>query len=262
MTAEISLAHPRALAQADNLIAVASGKGGVGKTWFGVTLAHALARRGGKTLLFDGDLGLANVDVQLGLMPDQDLGMVVEGRLALDECVTGFDDGGFDVIAGRSGSGALALLQGEKLGGLRDELVVLARKYTNVVLDLGAGVDGVVRTLSAASGTILVVTNDEPTSITDAYAFIKVMVSRYPGSDVRIVVNMASGKKEAQRTFETLTKACESFLKYSPKLAGIIRRDENIKDAIRHQVSMLTRHPTSAASQDVEAIAKSLMKER
>ena len=262
MTAEISLAHPRALSRADNLVAIASGKGGVGKTWFSISLAHALARLGSKTLLFDGDLSLANVDVQLGLMPDQDLGKAVSGHMRLDECITSYEVGGFDVVAGRSGSGSLALLQGEKLEGLKEELLVLARNYARVVLDLGAGVDRVVRSLSAASGTVLVVTNDEPTSITDAYAFIKVMASRYPGIDIRIVVNMAAGKKESQRTFDTLATACRSFLKYSPQFAGAIRRDENVKDAIRHQTSLLIRHPTSAASQDVEAIAKGLMKER
>ena len=196
MTAEISLAHPRALARADNLIAVASGKGGVGKTWLSISLAHAFARSGHRTLLFDGDLGLANVDVQLGLVPDQDLGKAVSGHMALDECITSYQSGGFDVVAGRSGSGSLALLQGEKLEGLKDELLMLARKYERVVLDLGAGIDGVVRSLSAASGTVLVVTNDEPTAITDAYAFIKVMASRYPGIDIRVIVNMAAGKKE------------------------------------------------------------------
>ena len=85
--------------------AVASGKGGVGKTWFAITLSHALANLGRKTLLFDGDLGLANVDIQLGLMPKHDLGTVVSGKLPLNQATLSFDDGGFDIIAGRSGFG-------------------------------------------------------------------------------------------------------------------------------------------------------------
>jgi len=84
-----------------NIVAVASGKGGVGKTWFSITLSHALAKMGKRVLLFDGDLGLANVDVQLGLMPRRDLNDVIRGRLGMDKVTQRFEDGGFDIVAGR-----------------------------------------------------------------------------------------------------------------------------------------------------------------
>jgi hypothetical protein len=93
-----------------NVVAVASGKGGVGKTWFSITLAHALARAGHRTLLFDGDLGLANIDVQLGVAPYRDLGAVIAGKATMAQVVERYEDGGFDVVAGRSGSGNLASL--------------------------------------------------------------------------------------------------------------------------------------------------------
>src|SRR5580700_4785420 len=89
-----------------NMIAIASGKGGVGKTWFAITLCHALAKRGKDVLLFDGDLGLANVDIQLGLTPERDLGAVVEGSSNLSGAVKKYKEGGFDILAGRSGSGS------------------------------------------------------------------------------------------------------------------------------------------------------------
>ena len=247
---------------ASNIIAVASGKGGVGKTWFSITLAHALAQQGEKTLLFDGDLGLANVDVQLGLMPDLDLGQVITGQVTLEQSIAAFTAGGFDVISGRSGSGALALSQTPALRKLKNEVTTLSQKYSAVILDLGAGVDGMVRSLIPETGTTLIVTNDEPTSITDAYAFIKIMLSHQSKTDMRIVVNAAMGKKDGHRTFNTLSKACETFLGYSPRLAGTIRRDLNIRDAIRHQAPMLSRFPVSMASQDVETIAMNLLKQR
>jgi flagellar biosynthesis protein FlhG len=250
MTAPLPAASTRSLARADNMVAVASGKGGVGKTWLAATLAHALARQGGRTLLVDGDLGLANVDIQLGLTPERDLGAAVAGRLALAEAITRYRDGGFDVLAGKSGSGALGMLQGARLEALRDDLLDVARGYDRVVIDLGAGVDGPVRAF------------DEPTSLTDAYALIKVIAARYPGSDIRIVVNMAGGKQEAQRTYNTLAGACRNFLKFSPPLAAVIRRDPNVKDSIRHQAPMLTRHPNSAAAVDVEALARSIAERR
>jgi len=109
-----------------NVIAVASGKGGVGKTWLAITLAHALARAGARTLLFDGDLGLANVDIQLGLMPKHDLGSVLAGRLTLSQVAMTYEDGGFDIIAGRSGSGRLADIAPSRLQILGDDLASVA----------------------------------------------------------------------------------------------------------------------------------------
>ncbi|MFQ5533701.1 MAG: MinD/ParA family protein [Sphingomonadales bacterium] len=244
-----------------NLITIASGKGGVGKTWIAVTLCHAFALAGRKALLFDGDLGLANVDIQLGLMPERDLGHVIAGGLDLHSAITQFTDPSgrkFDIIAGKSGSGSLATLGRPQLRSLKNELLMLAGGYDHVVLDLGAGLDGVVTTLAANVGKTLVVVTDEPTSLTDAYAFIKVHSMRYPGSDIRILVNMAASPKGGEKTYETLRRACEGFLKLSPPLAGIIRRDEKVRDALRHQTPILTRHPQCKAGGDIERIALKL----
>ncbi len=239
-----------------NIIAVASGKGGVGKTWLSITLAHALARVGQRTLLFDGDLGLANVDVQLGVTPRRDLGSVIAGQVTMAQAVSRYDDGGFDILAGRSGSGSLASLPTGRLTSLRTDLHGLAQNYDWVVLDLGAGIERAVRILVGHSRTCLVVATDEPTSITDAYAFIKVTAMEHLADDIRIVVNMASGTRDGERTYGTLRKACREFLKIEPPLAGIVRRDDHVKDSIRRQTSLLTRHPNTEAALDVEAIAK------
>jgi flagellar biosynthesis protein FlhG len=241
-----------------NMLAVASGKGGVGKTWLSVTLAQALARDGKRVLLFDGDLGLANVDIQLGLQPRNDLGGVLDGSYGLNEAAAAHPSGGFDVIAGRSGTGSLANIPAGRLQALMQELTQLAPSYDRVILDLGAGLDRTVRQFAAMARTSLVVATDEPTSLTDAYAFIKLAHTQTPGTDLRVVVNMASSPAEGERTYATLLKACESFLKISPKLAGVIRRDGKVKDAIRHQVPILTRHPNSPAAEDVEALARRL----
>ncbi len=259
MTSEQSPAlHPAARAKGRNMTAIASGKGGVGKTWFAITLAHALARQGQRTLLFDGDLGLANVDIQLGLMPKHDLGGVLSGRLTLNQAAMAYDDGGFDVIAGRSGSGRLANLPPSRLRLLGDDLALLAAAYDQVILDLGAGVERTVRQLTDNAGTCIVLTTDEPTSLTDAYAFVKVTHMDRPGTDIRIVVNMANSTREGERTYNTLNKACEGFLKMSPPLLGVVRRDTKVRESIRNQVSLLTRFPNTEAATDVEAIARKL----
>src|SRR5579883_1563964 len=148
----LTVEKPAPLPRGANVIAVASGKGGVGKTFFAITLTHALAMRGQRALLFDGDLGLANVDVQLGLMPNRDLGGVIAGRLTLTQAKTPFAPGNFDVIAGRSGTGSLAALAPSRLALLGGDLAELARSYDQVVMDLGAGVDRMVRQLASHAG--------------------------------------------------------------------------------------------------------------
>jgi flagellar biosynthesis protein FlhG len=257
---EVSSVFPANITQlrGHNVIAVASGKGGVGKTWFSITLTHALTKLGRNSLLFDGDLGLANVDIQLGLMPKRDLGSVVDGRLSLQSAAERFPDGGFDIIAGRSGSGNLANLTVARLNELRTELLSVARNYDAVVIDLGAGVDRTVRQLSGPAGITLVVTTDEPTSLTDAYAFIKVTHATNPNADLRVVVNMASSVREGERTYTTILKACQNFLKFAPPLAGITRRDQKVRDAIRNQTPLLIRSPSSDAASDVRNLAAKL----
>ena len=250
--------HPSTKPVASNIIAVASGKGGVGKTWFSVTMTQLLAQSGQRMLLFDGDIGLANVDIQLGLMPDIDLGSVVIGQANLRAAITPYPEGGFDVIAGKSGSGALATLKKSRLMEMRDDLVGLAANYDRVIVDLGAGLEPMVQILTASAGVILIVTTDEPTSITDAYAVIKIVAHRNPSADIRIVVNIVDAKKDGLRTYQALRKACQVFLKIEPKLAGIVRRDTKVKDSIRHQMSILNRHPRSGAGGDVLNIMRAI----
>lgn len=241
-----------------NLIAIASGKGGVGKTWFSITLSQALSKMGRKVLLFDGDLGLANVDIQLGLMPERDLGAVIDRSATLEQVAQRYPAGGFEIVAGRSGSGSLASLTTQRLSELRNDLLALAPKYDHVLLDCGAGIDRNVRVLSGPAGVTLVVTNDEPTAITDAYAFIKVTYATNPVADVRLIVNQANTQRDGERTFATIHKACENFLGKSPALGGIIRRDPRVPDSIRHQSPLLTRSPNTEAAEDVERIAAAL----
>ncbi len=244
-----------------NILAVASGKGGVGKTWFSITLSCALSRRGQRVLLFDGDLGLANVDIQLGLMPKHDLGSVVTGRVTITQALEHYEAGGFDVVAGRSGSGSLANVPLSRLQLLGEDLALTAKNYNRVIIDLGAGVEKAIRELARPAGTILVVTSDEPTSLTDAYAFIKVTAMERAGVDIRVVINNANSAREGERTYATLRKACEGFLKISPPLVGVIRRDMRVREAIRNQTPIIIRSPSSEAAMDVEAIAERLASE-
>lgn len=244
-----------------NIIAVASGKGGVGKTWFSITLAHALALMGKKVLLFDGDLGLANVDVQLGLMPKRDLNDVIRGRLSLDKVVQRYEDGNFDIVAGRSGQASLSSLPSQRLAMLRDQILEVADSYDVVICDLGAGVDRTVRMLSATATRTILVTTDEPTSLTDAYAFIKLGNAAGMSKNISIVVNMAPSESEGEKTYKTLLKACSNFLRLKPPLVGMVRHDPKVKESIRHQTPLLIRSPNTQAASDMEDIAQEVWSE-
>jgi len=243
-----------------NLITVASGKGGVGKTWFASTLCHALAQKGKKALLFDCDFGLANVDIQLGLMPEHDLGQVISNQITLEDAIYGQSESGliFDIISGQSGSGALASLKMECLIDLGGRICNLAQKYDYTIMDLGAGVENSVMTLARASDKVIVVITADPTSLTDAYAFIKLHNMRNNDAEIHIVVNMAEDQSEGRRAFDKIQKVCQNFLNISPKLLGIIIRDKHVADAIRAQAPLLSRYPQSAAGENVIEIARKL----
>ena len=243
-----------------NIITIASGKGGVGKTWISATLADSLSRSGKRVLLFDGDLGLANIDVQLGLNPSKDLSGVVTGKYSLKEAIMRVPNTKFDLLPGKSGSGILTVLKSDKILRVKETIEEVSQYYDWVIADLSAGIDTSVRTLTYNNGIILVVITNDPTSLTDAYVYIKILNMKYPNSDIRILVNMAKSKKEGLNTFQTISNSCYTFLKIKPELAGIIRNDNCVKTTIRHQDLILNKFPSAISSNDMTELKKEILK--
>ena len=248
----------RAPRPAGPMLAVASGKGGVGKTALAIAMSHAFTRRGQRTLLVDADLGMANVDVQLGVSSPSDLAAVVSGDVSLAEAVCAAGENSFDMIAGPSGSAALASLDIDTVSRLAAGVTAASMAYDRTLIDLAAGAERATIRLAAAADDVIMVITDEPTSLTDAYAFVKTLRMRDEGACPFVVVNNAPDKAAAQAAYQGFAKTCESFLGFKPPLAGIVRRDIHVSKAIRAQTLLEKRYPSSEAASDVARLVRTL----
>ena len=203
-----------------NIIAVAFGKGGVGKPGSPSPWRTRSPGSAAGTLLFDGDLGLANVDIQLGLMPQHDLGGVLAGRLSLAQATLPFAPGGFDIVAGRSGCGRLAGVPAARLTKLGDDLAATAAGDDYVILDLGAGLERTVRELTRLAGTCVIVTTDEPPRSPTPTRSSKDTRLQDAGADIRH--RRQPGELGARRRTDLRRplRALELFLHIAPPLLG------------------------------------------
>lgn len=240
------------------IIAFASGKGGVGKTGMCLNTAALLAKQGKKVLVFDGDLGLGNVDVQLGLAPEKDLSDVMEGTTALADIITPTSKG-FSIIPGRSGSNKLPFLDALERRNILNDIMSIANMYDVVFLDIAAGInDEVLGFLNFADRTVLVVTPD-PSSVTDAYAVVKMLKTKYDKATCEILVNNSGGEMEGKKTFEKMHIAAEKFLGVDLPLLGVIPHDRQYAAAVKMQELAVTTFPSCKAIERLTVVARGLL---
>jgi flagellar biosynthesis protein FlhG len=245
----MSLAGPR-------LTAIGSGKGGTGKTFIALTLAQAFANQGERVLVCDADLGLSNTAVHLGLARSGDLPGFLSGRTPLKNAIATVETPGhapFDLLAAPSGSGVLADADNVTVQRL-SELLRKACGYDRVVIDLGAGIGETVLTLAAESDDAVVVMTPDPASLTDAYAFVKLVLKRTGGRAPALVVNMATGAPEAKRTAEALANSARNFLKMTPAYLGFVPSDMRVVECLRRQVSLWQAYPKSPSLAAISAL--------
>jgi len=214
------------------VLAVTSGKGGVGKTTVAIHLAMALAGRGRRVMLLDADLGLANVDVLLGLKPRWNLSHVFDGQCALNEVIVQ-GPGGIRVVPGASGIRRMAELGESERAGLVYAFSELAGEHDVLVIDTAAGIAGGVLDFCSAAQEVMVVVCNEPASLTDAYAVIKVLNRERGRSRCRVLVNMARDAAEGQALYRRLVTAASSFLDVSLDLAGVLPFDARLRGSGR-----------------------------
>jgi flagellar biosynthesis protein FlhG len=237
------------------VIAVTSGKGGVGKTNVAVNLAASLARDGQRVMLFDADLGLANVDVALGLKPRYDIQHVLSGERSLkDILVEG--PGGIQVVPASSGVARMASLTATEQAGLVHAFSSLPDPVDTLIVDTGAGIDSAVLTFTAACHEIIVVLCDEPTSLTDAYALIKVLNQQCGIKRFQLLANMVESDLQGRQLYEKISRVVDRFLDLHLGYLGAIPRDDYLRRAVRAQRAVVLEYPRSDASRALEDIAR------
>lgn len=252
-------AEATAALKGKNIIAVVSGHRNCGKTWFSVTLANALGLFKQKVLLFDADSGITNVRSQIGANAKKELDEVIFSGYSLNQTVSNYDKGRFDIIVNNSRSTGLKTMSIGRLHILGDDLDILAQSYDKTILDISAGIDNSSKVLSGLAQSIIVICTNDPQSITKSYELIKQISSHYSNKVIKIVINQVNSIEEGMRAYSVLLKACQEFLKISPSLLGVIRQDTRVRDSIRNQNTIINRYPQSEAALDVIAIAKRIL---
>ncbi len=255
-----------ASARRARILAVTSGKGGVGKTFLAANLAAALARRGERVLVLDADLGLANLDVVLNLFPKITLHDVFTGKAGLEEAILPAP-GGFSVLLAGSGLVEYSRLTPELREQLLKVIETVAPRFDRILLDTGAGISDVVLYAVSLADDVLVVATPEPTSMTDAYATIKVLATQHQRLDISLVVNQVSHKGEGRTIRNQLQAVLDRFVTPAlpePKpvkldLLGEIPTDTAVREAVQRRQLLVEVLPGSEAAKAVHALAGKLL---
>ncbi len=243
-------------------IAIVSGKGGVGKTNLALNLGLALHYAGNPTLLMDCDLGLANLDVLLGLTPEHTLQDMLAGNVSIDQVATPIKPGGFDMLPAASGVPELVEFNPRTHQSLLAHVSPLLSRYKFLLLDVGAGITPTVQAFAAMAHMRVIVITPEPTSLTDSYALMKVLFGRYGLRNFHVLVNQAENRKEEAATFKRLAGACKHFLNIEPIFLGGVLADSHLPDAVRRQMPVLDSAPESQAAKDITAVAETVARLR
>ncbi len=237
------------------VISIASGKGGVGKTNVTVNLALALANSGKDVTILDADLGLANIDVLLGLHTDKNLSNVMKGEVELDEILVE-GPAGIRIIPASSGVKDMAEMSPAEHAGLVSAFSQLSHNIDVLLVDTAAGISDSVVSFSRAAQEVLVVVCDEPASITDAYALIKLLNKEQGIFRFHILANMVSGPQQGREVYDKLSKVTDRFLDVALDYMGHIPHDEHLQKAVKRQKAVVEAFPRSRAAQAFQTLSK------
>ncbi|PCH61331.1 MAG: cobyrinic acid a,c-diamide synthase [Gammaproteobacteria bacterium] len=237
------------------VITITGGKGGVGKTNISINLGVTMASQGKNVLLLDADLGLANVDVLLGLHPKKNLSHVIRGECDLEDIIV-TAQGGLKIVPGASGIQAMADLTAAQRGGLVNAFSELNTNLDVMLIDTAAGISESVLSFARAAQEVVIVVCDEPASMTDAYAMIKTLSCEYGVHRFRIVANMVAGVREGQELYKKLSVVTNRFLDVALDFMGAVPYDEYLRKAIQKQKPLVEAYPRSKASMAFKNLAQ------
>ena len=237
------------------VVAVTGGKGGVGKTNVSANLGIALSRLGRRVMLLDADLGLANLDVLLGLQPQGTLAEVLDGERSLDDILVR-GPAGITVVPGASGMRRYAALDARRQAGLVAAFGGVGRDVDALIIDTAAGIGDPVLGFCQAAQRVLVVVCDEPTAMTDAYALIKVLSREYGVRDFDLLASMTRSADEGPELHRKLLRVTDRFLDVRLGYAGAIPHDERLREAVRRQEAVMEAYPASRAARAFDALAR------
>jgi len=239
------------------VISTTSGKGGVGKTNVTANLAYSLVQLGKKVLIFDADLGLANIDILLGLAPKYTIEHIIKGQKKLSDIIVS-GPGGIHILPGSSGVEELTNLSLSQRRRLIDEFSLLNEVYDFLLIDTPAGISSNVIYFNLAALEIINIVEPDPTSFTDAYALMKVLSVRYGIKRFKIIVNSVDSEGQAQDIFEKLKLVSNKFLDLELEYLGFIFRDDKLIEAVRRQRAVVDLYPYSRASRCFYRITNAL----
>lgn len=237
------------------VIAVASGKGGVGKTNVSVNLGLAMVAEGKKVMLMDADLGLANIDIMLGLHPQYNLSHVINGERTLEEIIVEGPKG-LQIIPASSGTQNMAELTPAEHAGVIQAFSEVGHDLDVLIIDTAAGIADSVISFTRAAQEVIIVVCDEPTSITDAYALIKLLNRDYGIQRFRVLSNMAHSMQEGRELFNKMVKVTDRFLDVTLDFMGTVPYDEYLRKALQKQKAVIDAYPRSKAAMAFKTLAK------
>ena len=243
------------------VIAITSGKGGVGKTNIAANFAYIFSKMGERVLLLDADTGLANIDVILGITPKYSLFHVLHGEKTLSEA-TVQGPGGIKILPAASGIQEMAELSRDQKLTLLKELDGLIESLDFLFIDTAAGIAENVMYFNMVAEEIIIVVSPEPTSLTDAYALIKLLYQGYSAKRFMLLVNMVTGPNEAKEVYRRLNNATDHFLNISIEYLGYILCDKTVHEAVKQQTMLVKLFPHSRASKCLFKVAERLRQER